>query len=226
MLVALAVVGIVTAARRGRLTLPLTWLAAAAAGFAVGGLYHPHYWMQLAAPLALLAALGLDAIAAELAAGGLGHRGPGPRHPAGLLAARLRRVEPGTDLELTSKDYRLVGADDLGRYVASITGPDDHIAVLWADAAVYWYADRTPAFRYLWFGPAQPDPRRGRRSPSHHHGRRPSRGRGRGDRSSAALDPRGEVLDALATRYDLVRRMGTAAVYRLRAGLPVAAPVT
>jgi hypothetical protein len=32
-----------------------------------------------------------------------------------------------------------------------MTGYDDRIQVLWANAAIYWYADRIPATRYLWY---------------------------------------------------------------------------
>ena len=68
MLVPLTAVGDLVAARLARrLALPLTWLLAAAAGFTVGGLSHVHYWGHLAAPLALLGAVGLDALASRRA---------------------------------------------------------------------------------------------------------------------------------------------------------------
>src|SRR5262249_23720455 len=55
-LIPFVVVGAVASGRARRLTLPLSWLLAAAVGFAVGGLYHPHYWIQLVGPMVLLAA--------------------------------------------------------------------------------------------------------------------------------------------------------------------------
>jgi hypothetical protein len=54
---------------------------------------------------------------------------------------------------MTLDDRRVQLAKPIGRLIAGLTGPDDRVAAVWANAAVYWYADRTPAFRYLWLGP-------------------------------------------------------------------------
>ncbi len=114
-LLPLAAVGVVVAHRARRLTLPLGWLLAAAIGFVIGGLYHPHYWIQLAAPLTLLAALGLEGIAEK-----------SPRVAAlvgaGAIAIPLAFALPvyvaSTDArvsELTTKDARIVSAKAVGR---------------------------------------------------------------------------------------------------------------
>ena len=46
---------------------------------------------------------------------------------------------------------RVISAIAVGNEVARMTGADDRIQVLWANAAVYWYANRIPATRYLWY---------------------------------------------------------------------------
>ena len=66
-LVLLAPLGIVAAWKARRLTLPLAWLLAPVIGVAAGGVFHPHYWLQVAAPLVLLAALGIDLVATRWA---------------------------------------------------------------------------------------------------------------------------------------------------------------
>ena len=109
--------------------------------------------MQLVAPLCLLGAMGVEAIAAR----------------SGRAAALATAVVVGATLivslpvylassgtkvsEMTLDDRRVQLAKPIGRLIAGLTGPDDRIAAVWANAAVYWYADRTPAFRYLWLGP-------------------------------------------------------------------------
>jgi hypothetical protein len=51
----------------------------------------------------------------------------------------------------STNDPRVISAITVGNQVASMTGYDDRIQVLWANAAIYWYADRIPATRYLWY---------------------------------------------------------------------------
>jgi len=223
-LAVLAVPGLIAARRQGRLLLPLTWLLAALAGFAVGGLYHPHYWMQLVAPLCLLGAMGVEAIAARSGR-------------AAVLATVLvvgatlvvslpvYLASSGTKVsEMTLDDRRVQLAKPIGRLVAGLTGPDDRIAAVWADAAIYWYADRTPAFRYLWLGPLS----------QIHGAAATARGTITGSDPPTAvvittkpseLDPRGEVARALADRYVLVRHVGPYPVYVLRSALPHDSPV-
>jgi 4-amino-4-deoxy-L-arabinose transferase-like glycosyltransferase len=223
-LAVLTVPGLIAARRQGRLLLPLTWLLAALAGFAVGGLYHPHYWMQLVAPLCLLAAMGVEAIAARSGRAAV-------VATAVVVGATLVVSLPvylassGTKVsEMTLDDRRVQLAKPIGRLIAGLTGPDDRIAAVWANAAVYWYADRTPAFRYLWLGPLS----------QIHGAAATARGTITGPDPPTAvvittkpseLDPRGEVARALADRYVLVRHVGPYPVYVLRSALPRDAPV-
>ncbi|MGA0121663.1 MAG: hypothetical protein ACO3KD_01455 [Gaiellales bacterium] len=148
----LAGIGLVALARDRRLAIPLIWLLACAAGFAAGGLYHPHYWVQLLPPFALLAAAGVDRLWAT--------RG---RRTALVVAAAAALVPVALALpvylastpELASarstNDPRVISAIPVGRAGSAATAPDDSVQVLWANAAVYWHADRIPATRYLWY---------------------------------------------------------------------------
>jgi hypothetical protein len=127
--------------------------------------------------------------------------------------------------ELTFDDPRLIWADELGRYAASVTEPGQPIAVAWADAAVYWYADRPPAFRYMWLGPLD------QITGGAEAARRAITGPDPVEvvvvtTRVRELDPDGEVREALARRYRLVRRYGPYPVYRLRSSLPPAAPTS
>ena len=146
-------VGLVAAARRHRLTLPLTWLVASTFGVALGGVFHPHYWVQVAAPLVLLAALGLDLVAARWRAaawalGAVALAVPLVYSTPVYTARTADRVS-----ELTSADPRYVAADEVGEAVAAITEPGERVAVLWTNAAIHWYADRASPFRHMWFAP-------------------------------------------------------------------------
>jgi hypothetical protein len=112
----------------------------------------------------------------------------------------------------------------VGRYVATISRPDDRLAVLWANAAIYWHADRAPAFRYLWLDPLS----------QIEGAAAAARATITGDdppetvvvaTSPEKLDPAGQVLVALATRYALVHHVGVIGIYRLRTALPAMAPM-
>jgi 4-amino-4-deoxy-L-arabinose transferase-like glycosyltransferase len=144
-LIVLAVLGVIALRRERRLLVPLVWLGACSAGFLVGGLYHPHYWVQLVPVGALLAGIG----AASL------RRGPLVAAVAAaiplVLALPVYLADPITASERSTNDPRVISAIPVGNAVARMTGADDRIQVLWANAAVYWYADRIPATRYLWY---------------------------------------------------------------------------
>ena len=143
-LVLLAPVGLAAAARTGRLTLPprgcsRRWWASPR------GVFHPHYWMQVAAPLALLAALGIDLLAERWAPAAWALGGAALLVPlAYSLPAYTARTADRVS-ELTSADHRYVVADEVADAVAAITDPDERVAVLWANAAIHWHADRASA---------------------------------------------------------------------------------
>ena len=147
--------GLAAAARTRRLTLPLAWLLASVVGVAAGGVFHPRYWMQVAAPLVLLAGLGIDLVAERWAPAAWALGGAALLVPlAYSLPAYTARTADRVS-ELTSADHRYVVADEVADAVAAITDPDERVAVLWTNAAIHWYADRASAFRHMWFEPLE-----------------------------------------------------------------------
>ncbi len=148
----LAGVGLWALARRGGLAVPLVWLGACALGFAAGGLYHPHYWVQMLPPLALLAAAGADRLwETRGRRTALAVAGAAALIPVALALPVYLASTPELASARSTNDPRVISAIGVGRAVAAATGPADPVQVLWANAAVYWHADRIPATRYLWY---------------------------------------------------------------------------
>lgn len=151
-LIALGIIGLFAMRRERCLLEPAVWLGACALGFLIGGLYHPHYWVQLLPPFALFAGIGgvwlwenstpkRGLIIIGIAAG------------IPLVAAFPIYFASSPELasERSTNDPRVISAITVGNRVAQLTGRDDRVQVLWANAAVYWYANRIPATRYLWY---------------------------------------------------------------------------
>jgi 4-amino-4-deoxy-L-arabinose transferase-like glycosyltransferase len=126
------------------------WVAAAAVGFLGGGNFHPHYYLQLAPPLAAVAGVGLVRLAAARSRMGLALA-------AGAAAAALvagavvgLRSPAGQARAVWPHDPHLRSDAALARWVDAHTTPGQRIYALWAAADLYRLADRPPAFRYLW----------------------------------------------------------------------------
>jgi hypothetical protein len=67
------------------------------------------------------------------------------------LALPVAFASPATQArELWPHDPHLVHDSTLAAYVRTHTGPRQRVLALWADANLYYLADRTPAVRYLW----------------------------------------------------------------------------
>ena len=201
--------------RRGQSLLLGIWLGAGVLGFLGGGLYHPHYWIQLVPVLSVLAGIGLVRLA-DL------HLAVKLAFALTLIPVLAYSTEVYTTRDaarisaLTSDDSRLVSAPEVGRVLAAETKPGQPVYVIWANAAVYWYAHRPPAFKYLWYlnvqripgapadvrgvltGPSPPQAVAVYQDPD-------------------GIDATGDVQRALDQRYQLVRRVGDVPVYRLRA---------
>jgi hypothetical protein len=224
LLVPLAVLGVIAAARRRRLTLPLAWLLASTFGVAVGGVFHPHYWVQVAAPLALLAALGLDLVAQRWIALAWVLGTAAIVVPLAYSFPVYTADSPDRVSELTSADPRYVSADDVADTVAVITEPNDRVAVLWTNPAIHWYADRASPFRHMWFAPLRdfdgaadvaratilgPDPPEVIVVVT----------------EPSAFDRDGAIARTLATRYRLVDVVDGNRIYQLRTALPAPASV-
>lgn len=127
------------------------WLIAAAVGVLGGGNFHNHYYIQLAPPLALLAAIGVQRLSAD--------RRPVLR--AACAAAALASValtvplwfasSPAQARAIWPQDPHLLQSGAVASYVRRHTRPAEEIYVVWAAADVYYLADRRPALPYLWF---------------------------------------------------------------------------
>ena len=153
-LAALAGVGF-TLLRRPRLWLPAGWLLAAFAGFNAASLYWPHYYVQLIAPLALLAGIAATSV---------------PGRSLGVLAVAVVvwQVLPfAVRVDWMSRAAREALVPYYGQYltdqrvaraVKEISGPHEAIYALDSEADLYFLADRRAAFPYLWGHPLEEIP--------------------------------------------------------------------
>ena len=212
---ALGVLALLAAAgwRRSPL-LARIWLGAAMLGVLGGGNFHPHYYLQLVPPLSMLAAVGVrtlwlsaprPAIAAAAAAA------------AATLAVAIpvAWATPARQAQtIWPSDPHLVHDAALARYVRAHTGPRQRVLAVWADADLYYLADRRPAVRYLWSRNVASIP--GALRAVH---------RALATRRAelvlvvqppAKLDPSGRTAALLRREYRRVTRIGGASVYRRR----------
>jgi 4-amino-4-deoxy-L-arabinose transferase-like glycosyltransferase len=127
------------------------WLGAALVGVVGGGNFHPHYYIQLATPLAVLAAVGAHRLFAE--------RLPVARAVCSAVAvASIALTAPLWFASDTTQgrviwrgDPHVLRADALASYVRAHTQPSDRVYVLWAAAEVYYLANRRPVSPYMWY---------------------------------------------------------------------------
>lgn len=127
--------------RRPQAALVLLWTLAATFSFVTGGSFHRHYFIILAFPLALLAALATD----KLGKAGL-------RHGAIALSIAVAAAAPFI------ANPRLILGDVTDTNVELASWLDEQEAArgpltvyaYCADAALYTQIGQTPPFRYLW----------------------------------------------------------------------------
>jgi 4-amino-4-deoxy-L-arabinose transferase-like glycosyltransferase len=133
-----------------QLRVGLVWLAAAFAGVNVGGLYWPHYYVQLLPPLCLLAGLALARIrnvalawaaAAVVALPALAFLG-GLAQASDYRSAQMVKYALGFE-----NDERLAG------YVRAHSRPGQSVYALVSRADFYFLAERPSASPYLWAHP-------------------------------------------------------------------------
>ena len=126
------------------------WLAAACVGVLGGGNFHPHYYLQLVPPLAVLGAVGVRTLWYSWARPGLGVAFAGAAASL-ALALPVALASPARQAKaIWPHDPHLVHDGALAGYVRTHTLPHQRVLALWADADLYYLADRTPATRYLW----------------------------------------------------------------------------
>jgi 4-amino-4-deoxy-L-arabinose transferase-like glycosyltransferase len=144
----LALPGVWLSLRRPETTLLALWMGFNLTGFALGGLFHGHYYVGPLTPLCALAALTLAVLPTRLAL------------VAGLAALVLPVYSAWPAYTATSAharslastdDSRIVTDGDVGRYLHAHTGPHDRIYALYADASLYLAAGRRSPYPYLWF---------------------------------------------------------------------------
>jgi 4-amino-4-deoxy-L-arabinose transferase-like glycosyltransferase len=151
-LIVLAPFGIAEAWRSRRGALLVAWGAFSITGFLLGGLFHPHYFVGLIAPFCALAALGLQRLARDRSV-----------RVATATAVVLLAVpaiaawpvisasSPSEVSWRTSHDGRILTDKTVGAWLRARTRPGQTVYAMYAEASIYFAADRPPAFKYLWF---------------------------------------------------------------------------
>jgi 4-amino-4-deoxy-L-arabinose transferase-like glycosyltransferase len=126
------------------------WLGAAVLGVVGGGNFHTHYYLQLVPPLAVLGAIGLRRLwlAAPRPALAAAATAAGATLAAALPVALASPAHQAKTI--WPRDPHLVHDAALARYVRTHTLPHQRVLALWADADLYYLADRPPAVPYLW----------------------------------------------------------------------------
>jgi hypothetical protein len=126
------------------------WLGTAAIGVLGGGNFHPHYYLQLVPPLSLLGAVGVRTL--WLSAPRPAIVAAGAAALATLaLALPVAWASPTEQAEtIWPRDPHLVHDGVLASYVRAHTRARQRVLAVWADADLYYLADRRPAIRYLW----------------------------------------------------------------------------
>jgi hypothetical protein len=144
---AVAAIGLVAVLRRRGDRVPVVaWLVAALVALNVGGLYWPHYYMQVLPPLALLAGIGATAFRSRPATLALCAVAVAPVAVwFGQIQAPAASRHPNIRYEAAFKFDEKV-AD----FVQRNTTPADTIYALDSRAELYFYADRRTTYPYIW----------------------------------------------------------------------------
>ena len=144
---AVALIGLVVVLRRrGDRVVVLAWMGAGLVALNVGGLYWPHYYMQLLPPLALLAAIGATAFRSRLLAAALCVAAVAP------AAFWLGQIQTQGTLGHPNIRYEAAFRFDekVADFVQRNTRPTDTIYALDSRAELYYYANRRTVYPYFW----------------------------------------------------------------------------
>jgi hypothetical protein len=190
------------------------WVGAGVLGVLGGGNFHPHYYLQLVPPLSLLAAVGVRTLWLSAPRPAIAVAGAAATATL-AVALPVAWATPAQQAEaIWPSDPHLVHDAVLARYVRAHTRPRQRVLAVWADADLYYLADRRPAIRYLWSRNVASIP--GALRAVH---------RVLATRQAelvlvvqppAKLDPSGRTAALLRREYRRVARVGGASVYRSR----------
>jgi hypothetical protein len=153
-LLALALLAALGAVRRDpdgpRSAVPFVWLVAAWTGFHAGGAYWAHYYVQLIAPLSLLAgiaiaSLGRSPLRAAAAAAALA--------PVAVVFAKLAVAAPAERMAVIPSGLPAERDERVARHLQRHTTSEERVYVLVSRANVYFAADRRAPTPYLWHPP-------------------------------------------------------------------------
>jgi hypothetical protein len=127
------------------------WPLAAVPGIVGGGNFHPHYYLQVVPPLAVLAGFGVRRLVEERR----------PRYvavcagAAGVTLAFTAPLwfasSPTQARTVWPDDPHLVQQARLAAFVRTHVRPTETVDMLWAAADVHYLADRRPTLPYLWY---------------------------------------------------------------------------
>lgn len=135
---------------RGGRVLVAGWLFAGFVGVNLGGSYWPHYFMQLLPPLVLLvaaAAVALPSGCRRWALAGVGLLPTLIWLVALIPVSAARREQLIPYAALAARDDRIAAV------IRASTAPSDRIYVLESEAYLYFAAQRTSPYPYLWGKP-------------------------------------------------------------------------
>jgi 4-amino-4-deoxy-L-arabinose transferase-like glycosyltransferase len=149
-LAAVALVGLWVLRRRFEVRFALVWLSAALVGVNVGGLYWPHYYVQLLAPLCLLGGVAL----ARIRVSALGWATAAVvALPALAFLGALAQASESSSEQMVKYALGYENDQRVARYVRSHSSPDDQVYAFVSRADFYFLADRDAASPYIWAHP-------------------------------------------------------------------------
>ncbi len=153
-MIGFAVLGIAGIRRRNGLTfLPVLWLFVSLTAFFLGGLFHAHYYMGLVPSVAVCGAVGLHAITTRWRL---------PVFASAIISLLLFFPSLQYSFHALSKstanqrslyssfDTRLPPNKAVAAWIDAHTKPNESFFALYANAALYYVADRPAPLKYLW----------------------------------------------------------------------------
>ena len=124
----------------------LLWLVVALVPVLSGPYAHPHYWVQVVAPLAALAGVSIGAAGGRAAIGLLAVALVVPLSLQGVLATQ----SPARQVSLVITDPRLLANGAVSAWLRAHSAPDDQVYAFAASADLYLLSDRLTGYPYLW----------------------------------------------------------------------------